>query len=115
MSQLQQEKSELQAQLKPAPTPEEAKLQQKIEEAGKVFKEAVGVDESNPRFITSAPTKPLDTGPFRITCKEMKSHPGHLLGLQEPSSYNSEGNADHFLNHSQLSLLSHVRHLSNHS
>jgi hypothetical protein len=35
-----------------------------------------------PRFKDNIPTKPLDTDPFDITCKQVKSHPRHLEGLQ---------------------------------
>jgi len=45
----------------------------------------------DPGLNNNKPTKPLDTGPFSITCNKVKSHPRNLEGLQEPSFYSDEG------------------------
>jgi hypothetical protein len=42
-------------------------------------------------LIINKQTKPLDTGPFGIIWKKVKSHPRHLEGQQEPIFCSDEG------------------------
>jgi hypothetical protein len=45
----------------------------------------------DPRFKYNKPKKPLETGPFGITCKKVKYNPRHIEGLQEPNFCSDEG------------------------